>query len=148
MIRPGDKAPSFSLTTLDGATLSSAELLGPRPLVLAFFKVTCPTCQFGLPFLSRVNDAEFRLLAVSQDPAPLTNQFATRFQAPLPYALDRAEDNYPASNAFGITHVPTLFVINSHGRVEQVIEGFDKSGFEDLGVTFHPHEPVPHHKPG
>jgi peroxiredoxin len=148
MIRAGDKSPTFSLTVIDGHPLHSQDLLGPKPLVLAFFKVSCPTCQFGLPFLTRADLSQFRLLAVSQDSISHTNQFAERFSAPLHYVLDRAEENYPASNAFGITHVPTIFVINEQGRVETVIEGFDKSAFEDLGVTFEDSEKIPNYKPG
>ena len=37
------------------------------------------------------------------------------------------------SNAFGISHVPTCFLIEKDGTVAWVLDGFSKSEFEALG---------------
>ena len=41
----GVYAPDFSLATVRGDQVSLAELLKKGPVVLAFFKVSCPVCQ-------------------------------------------------------------------------------------------------------
>ena len=46
----GAKAPEFDLKTLDGKRFSLSDELAHRPVVLVFFKVSCPTCQYALPF--------------------------------------------------------------------------------------------------
>ena len=51
----GNKAPEFDLKTLDGKRFSLSDELAHRPVVLAFFKVSCPTCQYALPFFERLH---------------------------------------------------------------------------------------------
>jgi peroxiredoxin len=115
----------------------------PPNCVLAFFKVTCPTCKFAMPFLNR---SSLRVIGVSQDDEAATAKFAEQFGMDVEVMFDRAEDGYPLSNRFGVEYVPTLFVIDEAGQVSRKIECFDKEGFEDLGVEFV--EDVPVYKPG
>jgi peroxiredoxin len=53
----GAKAPEFELKTLDGKRVSLGKELSRGALVLAFFKVSCPTCQYAFPFLERLHRA-------------------------------------------------------------------------------------------
>jgi len=53
----GAKAPDFELKTLDGKRGSLGEELSRGPVVLAFFKASCPTCQYAFPFLERLHRA-------------------------------------------------------------------------------------------
>lgn len=53
----GAKAPDFELKTLDGKRVSLNEELARGAVVLAFFKVSCPTCQYAFPFLERLHRA-------------------------------------------------------------------------------------------
>lgn len=115
----------------------------PPNCVQAFFKVTCPTCKFGMPFLNR---ATHRVIGVSQDDEAATAKFAEQFWVKIEMVFDRVEDGYPLSNRFGVEYVLTLFVIDEAGRLSERIEGFDKEGFEELGLVFV--EDVPVHKPG
>jgi peroxiredoxin len=50
-LSPGKTAPPIALTTVDGTNVSLAEALTKGPVLAAFFKVSCPTCQFTFPFL-------------------------------------------------------------------------------------------------
>ena len=50
----GKAAPDFSLATLDGKAFSLKGALSQGPVVLAFFKVSCPTCQYAFPFYERL----------------------------------------------------------------------------------------------
>ena len=53
----GVAAPDFELKTLDGKSFSLSAELARGPVVLAFFKVSCPTCQYAAPFLERFFDS-------------------------------------------------------------------------------------------
>src|SRR5258708_8115025 len=50
----GNTAPVFSLKGLDGKDYSLPTLLKRGPVVAAFFKISCPVCQFTFPFLERL----------------------------------------------------------------------------------------------
>jgi len=90
----GTRAPEVELKTLDGKKFSLAEALGRGPVVLAFFKVSCPTCQYTLPFLERLYQAYqgkgVTLVGVSQNDAKETTAFCKEFklrgriQLPMP----------------------------------------------------------------
>ncbi len=71
----------------------------------------------------------------------------------LPTLLDREHDGYPVSNAFGITHVPALFLVEQDDNISFASAGFVKSDLEALGKrsgveTFRPEEKVPEWKSG
>jgi peroxiredoxin len=144
-------APPFELTSLTGGRRSLADLLAEGPVVLVFFKISCPTCQFALPFVDRLARAGGHLVAISQDDAEGTRQFNARFGIQMDVLLDGK--GYPASNAYGIEYVPTFFEINKDGQIEHSFTGFVKSELETLGrrfgtETFHRNENVPALKAG
>ena len=153
MLAVGDKAPEFLLATLEGGKQSLAELLRRGPVLLAFFKVSCPVCQLALPFLDRIGKGTLPVVAISQDPERATRQFHQTYGICLPTLLDRDEERYPASNALGIQHVPTMFLVEPDGVISSVVEGFRKADLESIGlrsgiVTFHATENVPAWKAG
>ncbi len=51
----GDRAPLFSLKRLDGKTVSLAEHLGKRPIVLEFGSYTCPVFRYTHPAMERLS---------------------------------------------------------------------------------------------
>ncbi len=53
----GKLAPDFTLPTLDGKQFSLHDLRQRGPVVLAFFKVSCPVCQYAFPMYERVAHA-------------------------------------------------------------------------------------------
>ena len=55
MLDVGARAPEFQLKDLDGHARSLRELLPSGSLLLAFFKITCPVCQYTFPFLERIH---------------------------------------------------------------------------------------------
>src|SRR5260221_5067564 len=83
-IVPGNLAPGFSLKSLDGKEFSLTAALKRGPVVLAFFKVSCPVCKFTFPFLERVfksyGGSDVTFLSVSQDNASASLHFANEFR--------------------------------------------------------------------
>ena len=131
----GTKAPDFELKTLDGKRFSLSDELSRRPVVLAFFKVSCPTCQYALPFLERLHqsygDKNGRLIGISQNDAKETAAFIKQFGITFPVLLDDTR-SYPVSNAYGLTNVPTIFSIAQDGEIEVSSVGWVKADFEEI----------------
>lgn len=157
MLDVGSRAPSFELPDFDGNSRSLREILTAGPVLLAFFKASCPTCQFTFPFLERIHNAlgqsTVHLFAISQDDQDETLGFHQEFGITFPTLLDSAGSGYPASNGFGISHVPSLFLIEPDGMISWALEGFHKKELESLaerlGISiFRSHEYVPEWKAG
>src|SRR5277367_2059466 len=124
----GNAALGFSVKGLDGKEYSLGKLLERGPVVAAFFKISCPVCQFTFPFLERLykryggDDVTF--LGVSQDDMRATRHFAEEHGVTFPMLID--EDGYPVSNGYGLTNVPTTFLIDSDATVRTVCMGFGR----------------------
>ncbi len=160
----GMKVPGFSLKALDGKEFVLNALLEPGPVVAAFFKISCPVCQFTFPFLERLykryGGEGITFVGISQDDAKATKEFAQEFGVTFPMLLDEKQKNYPASNAYRLESVPTFFLIEQDGTAKISCMGFDKKGLEGIAsalaerrkiaprALFLPSESVPAHKPG
>jgi peroxiredoxin len=129
------KAPEFELKTLDGKPFSLSDELARGPVVLAFFKVSCPTCQYAFPFLERLHKAYGKngvaLVGISQNEARDTAAFVKEFGLSFPMLLDDT-DSYPVSNAYGLTTVPTIFWVAQDGEIELSSVGWVKADFQEL----------------
>jgi len=145
MLAEGSSAPDFQLGSF---SLSSA--LSRGPVLLAFFKISCPTCQLTFPFLRRLGERAGagapQLITISQDDASGTAQFQGRFGPDEPALLDLKP--YAVSNLYQIRNVPTLYLIETDGRISMAVAGFSKAHLEKLGVVFRQDEPVPAMRPG
>lgn len=135
----GAVAPPFALKDIDGKGHSLPEALKQGPVLLAFFKVTCPTSQYTLPFLERLHQAiksssAVRLWGVSQNDARQTRTFAQEYGLTFPILLD--EDGYPVSNGYGLTNVPTLFLVEPNGTMRVASVGFVRRDIEDVAAEF------------
>jgi len=154
LLAAGTPAPDFRLTLLDGGEATRHDLIARGPALLAFFKVSCPVCQLTLPFLERIRLAgRLPVYAVSQNDARDTRDFHRRFGLSLPTLLDSEEAGFTVSNVFGISSVPTLFLVEADGSLARVIEGWSKSEIERLGELagvkpFRPSDSVPEWKAG
>jgi peroxiredoxin len=158
----GQKAPEFSLRSIDGKEYSLNALLKRGPVLATFVKISCPVCQFTAPFLERLykrygsDDVSF--VGISQDNAPASKEFADEYGITFPMLLDAA--GYPVSNSYGLTNVPTVFLIDTDGTVKITSMGFVKGDLEAiahqlserrkvaLAPLFLPNESVPANRPG
>lgn len=154
LLHAGAQAAGFTLPRLEGGELTLQEITAKGPAVLAFFKVNCPVCQLTFPVLERIHSP--RLLPVygiSQNGPEDTRDFNRHFRITFPTLLDTETSGFPVSNAFGISSVPTLFLIESDGSISQVTEGWRKSEIVRLGARagvepFRPGDSVPEAKSG
>jgi len=161
-ILAGHTAPAFTLKCTEGKGFSLADVLKKGPVVAAFFKISCPVCQFTFPFLERLHRAHsgdaVRFVGISQNDAAETKEFLAEYGITFSGVTD--EDGYPVSNQYGLTTVPTVFLIVPDGKVKVSSVGFCKEDIEqiakELGSHFQkaparvflPSEVVPDYKPG
>ena len=158
----GKAAPGFLLKALDNKEYSLNTSLDRGPVVAAFFKISCPVCQFTFPFLERLyrryGGDGVTFLGISQDDIPATKSFAAEYGVTFPLLPD--ETGYPVSNAYGLTNVPTIFLIAPDGAVKVSSMGFDKKDLETIAAElaerknisrsplFRPDDIIPENKPG
>jgi peroxiredoxin len=132
----GRAAPEIKLPSTKGTKFSLEEALKRGPVVAAFFKISCPVCQFTLPYLERIYkvypDSRVTIVGVSQDERNYTEEFAREYGITFPLLLDPV-DHYPVSNAFDITNVPTIFLIDG-GEVKLSMVGWDRRDMEMLNA--------------
>ncbi len=156
------KAPPFDLKDVDGKHVSLQQALKRGPVVATFFKGSCPVCQFTFPFLERLFQAyasdRTTFWAISQDDARDTREFCDEYGVTFPALID--DDGYPVSNEYGITNVPTYYLIAPDGTVQVHSVGFEKKALEKISgelarflgrpvaPVFKPEEVVPDSKPG
>ena len=161
-VQAGNAAPVFALGGVDGAKHSLAEALKKGPVLAAFFKVGCPVCQFTFPFLERIyesyGDGKVSFWGVSQDNAHDTREFLDEYGVKFPALIDA--DGYKVSKQYGLTNVPTIFLIEPNGKVHTASVGFAKKDLETMAAEiaktsgrtpqalFRPSEKVPEYRPG
>lgn len=122
----GQQAPDFALPDIEGRRISLSDYRG-KVVLLNFFAYWCDTWKEELKRLRALQDQhpelDFAILFVSVDSRersaaePLMRQQGIHF----PVAVDfKAE----VSKAYGITTVPTLFVLDPEGKVRSCYQGY------------------------
>lgn len=113
-------SPDISLITVDGETLSLAQLRG-RPLLVTFWATTCTSCVREIPHLAELYEElsprglEIIGIAMHHDPPNRVLDMRRTRNIPYPVALDLQAD---AARAFGNVRVtPTSFLIAADGRI-------------------------------
>ncbi len=133
----GIRAPEFALTSTSGKPLILSEVLSHGPVVLAFFKVSCPVCQYAFPFLERmwqVHKTEaVTFIGVSQDNANETASFVKKYGITFQVALDDPA-RYVVSNAYKLTNVPSVFLVNRDGDIEVSSIGWSRKDMEEINL--------------
>lgn len=133
-------APRAAAPPVPGADFSSG------PTVLFFYKVTCPVCQLAAPKVSVLERAyPGRSRGVGQDPPEKLAEFAREHALAMPAETDPPP--HALSGAYGIRVVPTAVLVGADGRVDRVVESWDRDGLNDLSrrvaeLTGRPYVPV------
>jgi peroxiredoxin len=131
----GTKAPEISLPSLNGGKFSLQAALQRGPVLAAFYKVSCPVCQYTFPFLERLHRAyggkKITIAGISQNTPPDTAAFLKEYGITFQNLLDDP-NGYAVSNAYGLTNVPTLFLIGQNGQIEITSVGWVKQEVEDI----------------
>jgi peroxiredoxin len=138
---------------MNGVPHRLATALSRGPVVLVFFKVSCPTCQLTFPHIQRIfvsagKDWHAQLWAISQDDPEDTRRFARHHGVTFDMLID--EYPYDVSNAYGIVSVPTLFIVEQDGKISMSDNGFSKASLNQIAGydLFKPNDGLPATRPG
>lgn len=134
-LNAGTAAPDFTLPTMDGKQFSLQEALARGPVLAAFFKISCPVCQFTFPFLERIyrtyGQRNLTIVGISQNDQKGTASFMKQYGVTFPVLLDDT-NTYPASNAYGLTNVPSIFWIAQDGEIEIASVGWMRKEIDEI----------------
>jgi peroxiredoxin len=123
VVRIGEEAPGFSLPDLSGTSVS---LDGKRgDVVLLYFWAQCVACQRQLPGLERLYGKHrgkgFSILAVNVGQKPMIVEFyAKQSELTFPVLVD---EKMSVSRRYGVTRVPTLYLLDRQGVVREKVLG-------------------------
>ena len=162
MLTAGKAAPNWKLNSTDGKQYSLKAGLAKEPVVLAFFKVECPICQFTFPFLERLcqqlKTQGVQIWGISQDDQRATLRFAKDYGITFPLLID--DYPYETSRSQQLEHVPSIFLIGPDDKIRIASEGFCKADLLAiqkalaqqhavvLPALFQPRELIPEYRPG
>ena len=141
MLKPGDKAPAFSLQSDAGDSVTLSQFKG-RKVVLYFYPkddtsgCTVEACEFR-DHWAAVKQAGIVVLGVSPDGVDAHGKFKRKFQLPFPLLADPdhavaeqygawGEKSMYGRKYFGILR--TTFLIDEAGRIARVFEKVKPKG--------------------
>jgi len=134
-LEAGTSAPQFELPAMKGSGFSLQNALRHGPVLAAFFKISCPVCQYAFPYLERIYKAygngNLSIVGVSQNDKEETGAFLQKFDITFPVLLDDTQ-KYTVSNAYGLTTVPTVFWIAESGKIEISSVGWIRKDIEEI----------------
>jgi peroxiredoxin len=137
---PGDRAPPFSAKTLDGSQFSVVQESGEqRPAVLVFLS---PWCESYLETSRAAVSANCRDVRVQVDALSKKHpqvhwlgiasgiwatkedlgKYKTDYKVSIPLTLDESGALF---RTFRVNRVPTVIIVDTHGKIERRIEGSD-----------------------
>jgi peroxiredoxin len=117
--KEGMAAPNFTLKNLDGEDVSLSQFRGKYVLV-NFWATWCGPCKIEMPSLEalyqRFKNKKFALLAISNDMfgSTVVKPFIKANNLNFSILLDQ---RLKASNAFGVTSLPSTFMIDPEGKI-------------------------------
>ena len=154
----GSRAPEFVLTDVDGVQFSLSSALRSGPVLVTFYKTDCPTCQYGLPFLDRLagglGGSGATAVVVSQDTPFESERFSAVYGFSTRQLFDTEDSGFAVSDAYGLTNVPSTFLIAQDGRIAHTMVSWSKEDLEEIArklevsSPFEPGEEVLPFRPG
>jgi len=125
LVKEGDQAPSFRLTSLDGRSVDLASFRG-KVVMVHFWATWCPPCVEELPIIERLHRAYFgkdlEILAVSVDEggAGAVMPFMQKNRFALPVLLNPDQS---VSRTYGTFKFPETYLLDRQGIVRRKFIG-------------------------
>ena len=130
----GDTAPAVNLPALSADGEISLQALRGKVVYLDFWASWCGPCRVSFPLLTQLRNelgaSGFEVLAINVDEVEAD---ARQFLAEVPVSYPVVRDGEGATpQAFGILGMPTGYLIDRHGIVRDIHQGFRKSDIVKL----------------
>lgn len=139
------RAPSFTVTTLNGTEVSLSDHAG-KPLILEFFASWCPSCAKNTDHLSLLQEtygSQIAILAIDVDPWEKRAElraFIEDNDVTWPIALDRSGE---VSRAYGVGSLSTEVIVSPEGAIVHTETGV--ADHERVSRIVHDLLPPDHH---
>ncbi len=124
VVKAGDRAPDFSITAVNGKTITPKNF-GGKLLVLNFWATWCQPCVQEVPSLDmlqrELGSKGLVVLGVSVDTDQKAyHDFLNRFHVSYLTAIDPKQS---INTKYGTVQFPESYLIDTHGRVVEKIVG-------------------------
>ena len=134
LVKTGDAAPAFTVTTTDGAEISTAALKG-KVILVNFFATWCGPCMEEMPHLeaevwNRFKDRGLVVVAIGREHgADELKKFKAEKKLTVPIAADPKREVY---GKYANQYIPRNFLIGADGRVVFESVGFTDEEFKKM----------------
>lgn len=139
-VEPGNPLPDFSLTSLDGQTITLEQWRG-HPVVINFWATWCPPCRDEMPLLEAAfKDSQGKLVVIGVNYAESPDKvssFVRQAGITFPIALDQEGI---VAERYQVSGYPTTFFVNAEGtlvarHLGQLNQSILDAYLQDLGVA-------------
>ena len=135
----GSVAPDFGLQDADGESYLLSSQTEKAPVMLAFYKSACPTCELTFPFIQQLYEGfapgrRPAIWGVSQDDMEETRRFSGEIGVGFPVLVD--EYPYAVSVEYEVHYVPTLYLVGRDGQIKLADFGFSKPALRSVAEFF------------
>lgn len=123
-IKVGDKAPNFSLQSLEGQSMTLADLKG-KGVILNFWGSWCEPCRNEMPDLEKAwlanKDQNIVIVGVNVGESEVSaEQFVRQVKTTFPILMDKQKE---VTKVYNIGRMPTTFYIDQDGIVRDIMIG-------------------------
>lgn len=131
----GETAPLFTLPDIDSDKPAiSLESLRGKTVYVDFWASWCAPCLRSMPLINELygkyRDQDFEVIAINVDD-PIEDGQDFLLDNPLDYLIAADTDN-TVLNEFGVTGMPTSFLIDKEGVIRMVHMGFRGNDIETI----------------
>ncbi|MBU1078275.1 MAG: TlpA family protein disulfide reductase [Spirochaetes bacterium] len=141
ILKKGDKAPKILLYDLQNKFFKSGNVFNKKIVVVNFWATYCKPCEKETPELIKMakeyKDKDVVILFVSLDKegSKKVSPFLKEHKFEIP-SEDVLLDIYKiTAQKYGVTKLPSLFVVDKNGKITYSCVGYKKSNLENVNRT-------------
>jgi peroxiredoxin len=128
----GEEAPQFAVAGLDGKSLRLDQLRG-KVVLLDFWATWCGPCRAAMPELAKLYDTHRKgglvVVGLTQEDSARVEAFLKKSPVSYPIGIDTGGN---AKQRYGVSALPTAFVIDRQGKVREMVVGAQAEGLARL----------------